>query len=425
MYQFPENNKFRAREVLELDFDIRKHPDAALYVDLDKARGKAYREELLYLLGIEQDHLMDPSDRCVKIIFSGHRGCGKSLELYRIHEYLNHEDRYVSIFIDMERELEIAHFQSEDFFVAIIARLIQLAIAENLDISLTELNQLAERWMMEEEEVEKELSREKSISLEGEAQAGFSFWTWLSTKVGIKAFFTGKSKVSRKLREKIKKEPLRLQEQLNELIEQMRVKIRTKEIGKDLLLVFDGTEKIRYEIYKSLFVDDSFLIRELNIHLVCAVPIDAAYDIQTGVTSDSYERVTLPMFKIRDENAELFEEIITRRVNKEHYFADEALKRIVYNSGGCPRQLLKIAGTALRKALGKKVELEHANAAIHLLGQEMFERLEKAHVEIIRREEFLHADEDIKELLFSLAVLKYNGTRKANPLLSEFITTDE
>jgi hypothetical protein len=426
MYQFPETNKFRAREVLELDFDIREQDRAReLYVELDEARGDAYREELLYLLSIDEDELKAGSDRHVKVIFSGHRGCGKSLELYRIHQYLNNPDRYVSLFIDMERELEIAHFQPEDFFVTIIVWLIDLVKKQELEVDLKPLNTLAEDWLNEDHEVRKEWKEEQGEAASVEAKAGLGFWDWLSFNVGIKSFFTGISKISRTLRQQIRKEPLKLQAQLNSLIEQVRKEVVQKGKGRDLLLVFDGTEKIRYEIYKNLFVQDSFLIRELKVNLICAVPINAFYDIQTGVTSDAYERVVLPMFKITDDNAHLFKDIISKRVDLEAFFAAEALDIIVHYSGGCPRQLLKIASTALRKALGKKVEKQHAEAAIHLLGQEMFERLEKAHVEIIQQQAFEHADEDIKELLFSLAVLKYNGKRKTNPLLNEFIPADE
>ena len=425
MYQFPETNKFRAREVLELDFDIREESRTKeLYVELDEARGDEYREEMLYLLGIDEDELKDSSNRYVKVIFSGHRGCGKSLELYRIHQYLDAPERYVSLFVDMERELEIGHFQPEDFFVTIIVWLIDLVEKQGLKVDLDALNALAEQWLSEDEEVQKEWKEEQGEQASAEAKVGLGFWNWLSYSVGIKSFFTGTSKISRVLRQQIRKEPLKLQAQLNALIEQVRGEIVQKGKGKDLLLVFDGTEKIRYGIYKDLFVQDSFLIRGLNINLICAVPINAFYDIQTGVTSDAYERVVLPMFNITEDNAHLFEDIISKRVDLKTFFTPEALNTIVHYSGGCPRQLLKIASTALRKALGKKVEEQQAEAAIHLLGQEMFERLEKAHVEIIQQRAYQHADEDIKELLFSLAVLKYNGKRKTNPLLNEFIPTN-
>lgn len=282
MYQFPETNKFRAREVLELDFDIREQDRAReLYVELDEARGDAYREELLYLLSIDEDELKAGSDRYVKVIFSGHRGCGKSLELYRIHQYLNNPDRYVSLFIDMERELEIAHFQPEDFFVTIIVWLIDLVKKQELEVDLKPLNTLAEDWLNEDHEVRKEWKEEQGEAASVEAKAGLGFWDWLSFNVGIKSFFTGTSKISRTLRQQIRKEPLKLQAQLNSLIEQVRKEVVQKGKGRDLLLVFDGTEKIRYEIYKNLFVQDSFLIRELKVNLICAVPINAFYDIQT------------------------------------------------------------------------------------------------------------------------------------------------
>jgi len=419
-YQFPETNKFKAREVLEVDFDVRKYERSNLYVPLDQARGTEYRDELLYLLGVEQDELKDTTPSYLKVIFSGHRGCGKSLELYRIHQYLLHPDRYQSVFIDMEREIEIARFEPEDFFVTLISKLVELCRNNGIDADLKALDRLASEWVSEEE-IKREFSSDRVLSAEASAKAGFSFWKWLSLDVGVKSFFTGKTSTSRVLREKIKQEPLRLLDRLNSLIEAVRSALRGASAGRDLLFIFDGTEKIRYDIYLDLFVKNSFLIRGLQANMIYAVPINAAYDIQAGVTADSYERVMLPMFKINDSNEALFSEIIARRVSTDTFFEPVALRAIVYQSGGCPRQLLKIAATTLRKSLGKKAGPIEAEAAFKMLGQEMFEKLDKGHVETLRTKAYQHADEDVKDLLFSLAILKYNGERKVNPLLEKFI----
>ncbi len=78
-YNFPVTNKFEARAVTELNFEI----DHRVYIDLDAVRGKDYLDQIKFNLNIDENRLREPTDTFTKIIFSGHRGTGKSLELKR------------------------------------------------------------------------------------------------------------------------------------------------------------------------------------------------------------------------------------------------------------------------------------------------------------------------------------------------------
>jgi ABC-type transport system involved in cytochrome bd biosynthesis fused ATPase/permease subunit len=89
-YSFPEKNVFKAREALDTDFDIDQH-DKNLYIDLDNVRIVSeetdYKENLYFMLNIDPDtkNLETTANDYSKILLLGHRGCGKSTEMRRIH----------------------------------------------------------------------------------------------------------------------------------------------------------------------------------------------------------------------------------------------------------------------------------------------------------------------------------------------------
>ena len=100
--EFPIKNKFKAREVTEPDYEadlFKEH----LYVNLDSVRGKEFMDDIKFSLNIESSTpvLNETTNDYIKILFSGHRGSGKTTELKRLHKQINKPDCYYSIFIEL------------------------------------------------------------------------------------------------------------------------------------------------------------------------------------------------------------------------------------------------------------------------------------------------------------------------------------
>ena len=85
-------------------------------------------------------------------------------------------------------------------------------------------------------------------------------------------------------------------------------------------------------------------------------------------------------------------------------------------SGECVRQLFQIINKALTIALGGKITEEIFNTATKKLGQQNYEQLENNHLKILKEGTFNTADKEIREMLYSLALLKYNGDELLIPL---------
>ncbi len=55
------------------------------------------------------------------------------------------------------------------------------------------------------------------------------------------------------------------------------------------------------------------------------------------------------------------------------------------------------------------------------LGRSKLDLLDTEHIEILTKGNFNTADQKALDLLFSLAVFKYNGERKINPLIIDLL----
>lgn len=429
-YKYPVTNKFQARAVTEPDFEPDLFADN-LYVNLDEVRGNEFIQNIYFSLGIntETESLESVTDDYVKIIGSGHRGCGKTTELKKLHRYLNHPDRYFSVFLSIEEEMEYGAFQPEDLFIWIILTLVDAVNQRDIRIKTTALDQLATQ-LLSDKSIEKELKKSFQTELSAEAEAGFGFFKWLSFKTVAKAVFAGTNDTSTKIRTEVRRNTKAVIEQLNETLVDVREAIQGESQGGDLLFIVDGSEKLKFEIYEYLFVQNPNLLRSLSVNLIMSVPINSFYLIEETSAIDFPNQFIVPMIKLEKDRAHhCFREVIRRRLDEDTFFEPGVLDECVRVSGGCTRQLLIIVNTVIRRALGNRASLAVAQKAIEELGRRMYELLDTEHLTALRKgrvngNDWQVGDEKVREMLRQLVLLKYNGTMKPNPLLTPFLTHD-
>lgn len=422
-YSFPEKNPFKARDLLEATFDIQPYFND-LYVHLDEVRGDEQLGELCFQLGVQSDKLIAEDGEPQKILFSGHRGCGKTLELNRYHRYLDHPDRYFSIHIDLQKEVEASKFEPEDLYVLMIAKLIEKLRELKIPFDKKAFDKMAEDWLSEED-VRQELKNTSGFEMSGEGGIGFNFWNFVTFKQGLKDLVSGSRATITTIRNKVKLNAIELIDTFNQELTDVRKQLAKKNHGKDILFIVDGSERIRREVYEQMFVLDINLIHATRVSLICAVPINTFYEIANSAGRDYFKRMVLPMVKITPQSRPLLESIVTRRVDKDTFFAQNALDWMIDYSGGCPRQLLLLAQRALIKTRGEKITLPVAKTVVTEFGRTLFEELNEKHLELIRagskENNYLTGEFEVQQLLFSLALLKYNGNILINPVLKSFV----
>ena len=172
------------------------------------------------------------------VLFTGHRGCGKSTELRRIQRQLDED--YHSIYIEADEELDLNDASYTDIYLVIIRKL--EAELRSLKLSFDgELLHSFERWFLEITE-ESEESVEKSVKVEAIAEAGATipFLSKLMTK--LLATIKGSNKQKMVIRQILERNVSRLQADLNLLLADAHRKLCAKNSNlKGFLFIFDNT----------------------------------------------------------------------------------------------------------------------------------------------------------------------------------------
>ena len=432
-YELPVTDIREALNVLNPKFDINECPNA--YVKFEELRSNDHLNSLKIQLNILNDSLFNNNDYS-KILFTGHTGSGKTTELKKLDKYLNNADRYFTVFADVQDSFQITTFEQEDLYILLISKLVEKLNFEKIPFKQDKLNKLANDWIAEDREVENEIKKgiENNASLEAESGVdfGFMFWKLFSAKGNLKTAFSYDSSTSTKIRRKIKENKGEYIQRLNEILIEIRHAVINSKKGLDILFIIDGVERLRYEkydVYVNTFFRDARLLQELNTNFICCVPIETRYDIHiVPLITGLYKTYELPLINLSESSNPYFSELINKRINKNDFFEQDVLEFIVQKSGGHPRQLIQLVEKALTYSIGNngKINIEAAQKSCDETGRLLRRLLTAKHIEILQSGEFMNADKEVLELLFSLSLLEYNCTtnaRKINPVLLPFINT--
>lgn len=431
-YRFPEQNPFRAREVLDTDFDIDRH-DPGLYVDLEAARLQTadtdYRQDLFFMLNIDPDtrKLETPANDFSKILFLGHRGCGKTIELRRIQQFLHHPDRYFSVHIEVEKELEVGRMQPEDFYIIMLVKTIRALNAAGIGKATKCFDSLLEEWLSEKE-VQKEIVSARGakgsagVKVDTDGNILAKALSVFKFDADLKATLSRESKTTTTLRTQVSKSLPDFIVRFNNGLFEIRELLADKGLGRDIMFILDGTEKTAYELYESVFQKNGHIFRELNANLVTTLRLDAFYRLEDKPNLDFFQQVFVPMVEVGPKTLPALAEIIRRRVDAAQFFEEEALAHLVEMSGGSIRQLLRLANQALLFSRGKKVGKAQLEKLLKKEAEKLFHALSPERKAILQEKTWVDnwAHPDVSVLLFSMVLLKYNGNARLNPLLQTY-----
>jgi energy-coupling factor transporter ATP-binding protein EcfA2 len=430
-FELPITDIRDALRVLNTKFDVNECPKA--YVNFEEIRSIDQLQALLIQLNI-LDNLVDNNTDYAKILFTGHTGSGKTTELKKLEKYLNHKERYFTVFADVQDAFQISTFEQEDLYILLISKLVEALDSQKVPYDSTKLDRLATEWMQGDAEIAKEVKDGYTGQLGVEAEAGtsigFMFWKLFSLKGTLKTAFSYESKTSTTVRQKIRANKGEYIQRLNEILIDIRHTIIKKELGQDIIFIIDGVERLRqdkYDVYVNTFFRDARLLQELNTNFICCVPIETRYDIHiASLITPLYKPFELPLLSISATSIPYFKQLITNRVNEARFFETGVLDYLVAQSGGHPRQLILLTEKALTYSITNKgtIKMEAAEKACAETGRLMRRLLNKKHIDLLHSGDFMNADTEILELLFSTALLEYNGTtntRKINPVLQPFI----
>ena len=376
------------------------------------------------------------SQENISLLFSGHVGSGKSSELGRIAQ--RWQDEFMVLFIKADEETDLNDLEYTDLYLVIIKQ-VEYALREVGIRFRADLQQGFEQWFLEITE-EREETVTRAVNLEAEATLGSEAPFLAKFLVKILAQIKGSNTDKKKIRRVLSQEVSRMKADINLLLQdgcdQLTKKFPEK---KGFLLILDNLDKCPPNVANRLFFDYASQLQELNCSIIYTVPIASFYALNGLSPSFDNPPDIVPMVDIyqfdRDsvdlaydeDSLDAIASLIEKRVDVETIFESrEHLLELAHMSGGHPRFLMQMMRTACLTADGRSHKKIQGDDIIYAVKQLQF-RFERAipreYYPVIAKaaiEKDLPEDDISQQLLFTTAILEYNGNNRwiyPNPLV--------
>ncbi len=391
------------------------------YVDLVSVRKAEAINEVNTLLDFQE-----PGDFCT-ILFTGHRGCGKSTELQRIRRQW--EQDYRVIYLEANEETDINDAEYTDFYLIVIKRVESELREMGLSFDPGLLKSF-EKWFMEITN-ENEESIESSVSIAAEASVGSPTPFIAKLLVKLLAQIKGAAKQKTVIRQTLQKDISRLKADINLLLRDAYQKIKHR-YSKGFLVIFDNLDRVPPTVGNHLFFDYASQLQELDCTTIYTVPISVLCSSKNISNSFGEPHVVsmVGIYQLVRDRCELdynpeglkgLMQIIERRVNVAHLFeSSDQVLALAQASGGHVRQLMQMVRSAcLRASTHKHVKIQ-AEDVLHAVKQQQFnfERfIPDDHYSLLAKvclSKNITKDETGQLMLFNTSVLEYNGLDRWN-----------
>jgi energy-coupling factor transporter ATP-binding protein EcfA2 len=365
------------------------------------------------------------------VLFTGHRGCGKSTELRRLQNQF--EQDYRVIYLEADDVIDTNDADYTDLYLLILQQVSDEMSRLGLAFDRLLLESF-KQWFLEIVD-ENEESVEKSVSLEtsAEAKAEVPFLSKLSAK--LLAQIKGSNKQKRIVRDKLEKDIGRLKTDLNLLLKDAYEKVRAldgKLYQKGFLVILDNLDRVPPKVGDRLYFDHATQLQDLNCTLIYTVPISVACsdknlnnafgkpNIVPMVNIYEYDNAPCDL-KFNLEAIKGLAHLVAQRVDTQAVFESDALvAKLVGASGGHVRLLMQMTANACLTAASEGHVKVQAEDVDYVIKQEQFnfERIVPAEhypllVQVCYNKQ-VEQDENGQKMLFNTSVLEYNGDRRWN-----------
>lgn len=361
------------------------------------------------------------------ILFTGHIGCGKSSELARIAQH--QQESFLVVEVEVDEEADILDIEYTDLYLIIIKQVEFELRRLNIHFDAGLLKSF-EDWFKEiTEETEETVARSVNVAAEATLGADAPFLAKFLVK--LMAQIQGSVADKRRIRQVLTPEVSRLKADINLLLADGSKKLRAKfPEKKGILLILDGLDKCPPNVATRLFFDYALQMQELHCMILYTVPISTLYS-QRGISTAFGNPHIVPMVNVYQYDRDQLEldynleglnavaSMIEKRVDTSAVFETrEVLLEMAKASGGHVRHMMQMMRDATIHALGlgrTRIQTDNVTYAAKQL-QFRFERsTPRTHYTELARvahKKEITDDEIGKELLFSTAVLEYNGDNR-------------
>lgn len=384
------------------------------YVDTRTARGSQKtlgRLARKFGLDLSSGDFLPPTSK--HVLFFGHTGSGKTTELRHYAKELGGPERYLVVEVDIALELDIHNLQYADTLMAMARSLLARLQMENIEVGVDALTEL-ESWFSERvmtSEEAKDFSAEIKSGME--VKGGIPYLLNLFSKftVAFKTNATYKDSMRKVIRNTFSE----FSNAFNRFLRKTETSLEQNGKAKRVLFIIDGTDKLRGEDRSAFFLQDAEQLLAIEAHVIYSAPLSLKYEGNTGKLDD----LVLPMIKLNErDNAccaagwSALRNILLLRADRALFATESEIESIVENSGGHPREMLRLLKLCCEYAEDGVIDAATVQAAINQLASEYRRFLEPEDYEVLARIDKNQAhvgnDERTRKLLYNLALLEYN-----------------
>jgi hypothetical protein len=285
----------------------------------------------------------------VRILFYGHRGCGKSTELNKLLE--ENRDEFLPVKFDVRKEMPPVSVRAEDLILVIMERVFATLDEEDIEVDEGILDKVYDYFAdtTETETRGREATAQVGAGVDASARP-------LGKLLGLFATFRGDIKAGAKSEtttvRKLRQRPADLLAQSHLVFESARGGLEERDLR--LLVVVEGLDKVDVGQARELFVDNVSLLSSLTTNIIYTIPIWLFHSPDAeAFTAQFDETVAQPMLKVRTPDGDradgfqVVRDIVLSRL-EESAIGDDALNLLVEKTAGGLRhafQVLHMAAT--------------------------------------------------------------------------------
>ncbi|WP_440955459.1 P-loop NTPase fold protein [Methanosarcina sp. Mfa9] len=401
------------------------NPDKALqngdlenyYVEI--GQNKKNIEELKIRLELSHE-----TGETVKLLFTGHRGSGKTTALNRLVSDLKQEkgEQFFIVHFSAIDFLDINDISYTDVLLSIITK-----IVENFENEGNHLNSsLKERT----EKLGKEITKTTTHEEKMEAGGGFNFSAFFAEVLARMKSETG---TRQEIREEIRPRVSEMITLINDII------IEIEKSDRQVLVIIDNLEKCDHEQALKLFYSHGTQLTQPGCKIVYTFPISLRSSNKfTQIKMNFSDDIMYPNIKIHEKDSSetrepegriAMRQIVEKRVSLD-LFTPDALEYIIEMSGGVIREFIRIIrNSAVSAIAGKKalIDREIVSGVVDELKNSYQAQLSEQDYEVLKEiyeTKEIKRDEKLVGLLHNLSILEYKNGRSwcdLNPIVREIL----
>ncbi len=322
-----------------------------LYIDADIGRGIPIFSKI-------KRQLTHTNTRSLKLLFAGHRGCGKSTELVRLQK--NIQQDFVVLNWSVLEILDILNINYIELFIATMERIFLFFDRETAITIDDHYLENIKNWV-KSREIEEINQKYMGVDIEAGVKAGVNIPFFADFFAKFRASAKSSSTMKEVLRSKVEPKLTALISNCNLLIGQIK-----KQLGKidkkGLVIIMEDLDKIDAAQAEDIFYAHSTQLTQLDCHCIYTFPIALLYHIKFKAIENKYENaLILPMIKVSEKDGReclagisVMENIVMRRMDASLFEDKAILTAMIKTSGGCLWDLFHLVKEASHNALDYK-----------------------------------------------------------------------